>query len=123
MILSHGQDKLRFFYSVLYFLCLLQHCLVCFCLCAVFVCPWGSLAIPTTHCSSSNASVDFKSCFSLLNNQAVSCMPLEEARATNLDYRDTVYLGQFRSISESTFVCVQVRVCVMKSSSSTCNCD
>lgn len=53
------------------------------------------LGIPVTHCN--NLSATEGSCF---DDPKMTCTNgIEDARPLNIDYRDRVYHGQFRSIS------------------------
>ena len=53
-----------------------------------------------THCSSNYSSIIGESCF---NDDKMTCMDaIKGAEPLNIDYRDRVYLGQFRTIGRYT---------------------
>ena len=53
-------------------------------------------SIPVAHCNSNSSSSEAL-CF---NDSKMTCMDAIEAEPLNIDYRDRVYLGQFRTIGK-----------------------
>ena len=64
--------------------------------------PYRMLAIPVTHCTLSANGSGIRNCFSNDGtNEGIACVAANDSGPLQIQFRNTVYLGQFRFICES----------------------